>query len=106
VTAQNTSIINAKTYKQALKNVHNVTKNGIHKVLKAYKLDALVAPNNIITSILAIAGYPAINVPAGYDELGVPFGICFGGRRNSEPALIEIAYAFEYATKIRKAPTL
>ncbi|KAH9313680.1 hypothetical protein KI387_022307, partial [Taxus chinensis] len=55
-----------------------------------------------ISSVLAIAGYPGISVPAGYDTAGVPFGINFGGGRGSEPTLIEISYAFEQATKVRK----
>jgi amidase len=36
----------------------------------------------------------------------VPFGICFGGLKGSEPKLIEIAYSFEQATFIRKPPPL
>ncbi|KAH9309815.1 hypothetical protein KI387_037726 [Taxus chinensis] len=55
-----------------------------------------------ISSVLAIAGYPGISVPAGYDTAGVPFGINFGGGRGSAPTLIEISYAFEQATKARK----
>lgn len=100
--AQSTSDLNAVAYKEALEKIHSVKESGIDKVLKAYKLDALVTPTNTITSILAIAGYPGITVPAGYNEFGVPFGICFGGGRGSEPILIEIAYAFEQATKIRE----
>uniref|UniRef100_A0A2N9IKH7 Amidase domain-containing protein n=1 Tax=Fagus sylvatica TaxID=28930 RepID=A0A2N9IKH7_FAGSY len=44
-------------------------------------------------------------VPAGFDSHKVPFGLCFGGLKGSEPKLIEIAYGFEQATKIRKPPT-
>ncbi|KAI8025810.1 putative amidase [Camellia lanceoleosa] len=55
--------------------------------------------------VLAIGGYPGINVPAGYDEDGTPYGICFGGLRGSEPKLIEIAYGFEQASKVRKPPS-
>jgi amidase len=36
----------------------------------------------------------------------MPFGICFGGLKGSEPKLIEIAYSFEQATLIRKPPPL
>jgi len=102
--AQKTSNFDAKAYTKALKRVQSITENGIDQVLKDYKLDALVTPGNNINGILAIAGYPGIIVPAGYNELGVPFGICFGGGRGSEPTLIEISYAFEHATKIRKIP--
>jgi amidase len=51
----------------------------------------------------AVAGYPNINVPAGFVR-GLPVGISFFGRAWSEPVLIKLAYAFEQASKVRKAP--
>lgn len=102
--AQKTLNFNAKGYKKSLKKVDSITKNGIDKVLKDYKLDALVTLDDSIIGILAIAGYPGITVPAGYNKLGVPFGLYFGGVRGSEATLVEISYAFEHATKIRKIP--
>jgi len=75
-----------------------LSRDGFEKLMRQNKLDAFVTP-------LAIGGFPGISVPAGYDEKGVPFGICFGGLRGSEPALIEIAYGFEQATKIRRPPS-
>ncbi|GLJ13023.1 hypothetical protein SUGI_0203510 [Cryptomeria japonica] len=104
--SQNTSGLKAQPYKKALKIDRMLTKTGIEKVLKSYKLHALVSMNLQISSVLAIAGYPGISVPAGYDTKGVPFGIIFGGGRGSETTLIEIAYAFEQATKVRKVPSL
>lgn len=68
------------------------------------KLDALVAAGPDVATVLAIGGFPGIVVPAAYDGKGVPIGICFGGLKGSEPKLIEIAYGFEQATKIRKPP--
>jgi amidase len=50
-----------------------------------------------------VAGYPNINVPAGF-IFGMPVGISFFGRAWSESTLIKIAYAFEQATLIRRAP--
>ena len=73
--------------------------------MKEHKLDALVTPGADVSSVLAIGGFPGITVPAGYDSEGVPFGICFGGLKGSEPKLIEIAYSFEQVTKIRKPPS-
>jgi amidase len=55
------------------------------------------------SSLAAVAGYPNITVPAGYVQ-GLPAGISFFGRAFSEPTLIKIAYAFEQATKARRAP--
>ena len=37
--------------------------------------------------------------------MGLPMGMSFYGRAWSEPTLIKAAYAFEQATKARKAPT-
>jgi amidase len=51
----------------------------------------------------AVAGYPHITVPAGYVR-GLPVGISFFGRAWSEPTLIKLAFAFEQATKARRAP--
>jgi amidase len=35
---------------------------------------------------------------------GLPVGISFFGKAWSEPKLIQLAYAFEQATRIRKPP--
>jgi len=51
----------------------------------------------------ALAGYPAISVPAGH-IFELPVGITFMGRAFSEPTLIKLAYAFEQATKVRRSP--
>jgi amidase len=51
----------------------------------------------------AISGYPNINVPLGFVQ-GLPIGISFFGTAYAEAGLIEIAYAFEQATKQRKEP--
>ena len=58
-----------------------------------------------VSPFLAIGGFPGISVLSGYDNEGIPFGICFGGLKGFEPKLIEIAYSFKQATKIRKPPS-
>ncbi|XWS40161.1 hypothetical protein CRYUN_Cryun18bG0116500 [Craigia yunnanensis] len=91
--------------KAALSNLENLSKNGLEKLMRDYKLDALVTPRSDASPVYAIGGFPSIIVPAGYDSQGVPIGISFGGLKSSEPKLIEISYAFEQATKIRKPPS-
>jgi amidase len=92
---------------------------GIDATLRKNKLDAIIAPtggpswntdwvngdhfSGGSSAPAACAGYPAITVPAGF-IFGLPVGITFMGTAWSEPALISIAYAFEQATKHRKAP--
>jgi amidase len=44
--------------------------------------------------------------PAGFDPRPAPYGVSFTGMACSEPKLIEIAFAFEQATKRRVPPKL
>jgi amidase len=90
---------------------------GIDGVLKAHKLDAFITPGSSGARIAATAAYPIIAVPfgmvanapqqpfpAGFNAKPAPFGVGFVGAQCSEPTLIEIAYAFEQATKKRVPP--
>jgi amidase len=79
---------------------------GIDAVMNRYQLDAVIFPMSNGSDIGARAGYPTIIVPAGYREDGHPVGISFLGRAWSEGKLIQIAYAFEQASKFRRPPAL
>ena len=109
-----------KAYQDAFARNHRLARvEGIDAVMDKHRLDALVAPTagpswliDLIdgdhdtggsSSLAAVAGYPNINVPAGF-VFGMPVGISFFGRAWSEPKLIRIAYAFEQATRARKQP--
>lgn len=89
----------------AIRRLDELSANGWEKLMKNHQLDAILTPNSDASSFLAVGGYPGIAVPAGYDKQGVPFAVCFGGLKGYEPRLIEIAYAFEQATKVRRVPT-
>ncbi len=86
--------------------------HGIDAAFKQYNLDALLFPGSNGYVISAIPGYPTVIVPfamvpnappvpfpSGFDARPAPFGVSFAGMACSEPRLIEIAYAFEQATK-------
>src|SRR5579859_3954941 len=109
-----------KEYVEAMEKNRRMSRtDGIDKTMDEHKLDAIVGPTGgpaWLTDIVngdsfgggssefaAVAGYPNVNVTAGYVH-GLPVGISFFGRAWSEPVLIRIAYAFEQATKHRKAP--
>ncbi|KAL0422879.1 UNVERIFIED_CONTAM: putative amidase [Sesamum latifolium] len=92
--------------KTILEKLENLSCNGFEKLMKENELDAIVIPGSRGCPIFAIGGYPAVTVPAGYATDGMPFGICFGGLKGCEPKLIEISYAFEKATKVRRPPPL
>lgn len=107
-------------YLEALESMRQLTQEqGIDRVMDLHKLDAIIAPTGGpawktdwingdsfhlgSSSPAARAGYPNITVPMGYvDEL--PVGMSIFGRAWSEGQLIEIAYAYEQATKHRRAP--
>ncbi|KAA3465657.1 Amidase [Gossypium australe] len=104
IESENTNGIREKERKAA-EYLEKLSRDGFEKKMKDYKLDALVTPGiSLAMTVLAIGGYPGISVPAGYQSDGMPFGICFGGLKGSEPKLIEMAYAFEQPTRLRKPP--
>lgn len=105
IAAESTNGTDANT-KKALVKLAGFTKDGFEKIMTENKLDAVLTPGADFAPVLAIGGYPGISVPAGYKHDGQPFGICFGGLKGYEPRLIQIAYDFEQATKIRKPPSL
>jgi amidase len=100
--------------------------HGIDEVLKAQKLDALVFPGPSSAGIAAKPGYPTVIVPFGlfvpmpplpggpgpapapypdgFTLAPAPYGVSFTGTACSEPRLIELAYAFEQASKRRVPP--
>jgi Asp-tRNA(Asn)/Glu-tRNA(Gln) amidotransferase A subunit family amidase len=55
-------------------------------------------------ALSAISGLPAITVPAGYAEDGMPVGLEMIGREFAESDLLRVAYAYEQATGHRRAP--
>ena len=58
------------------------------------------------TSWVNMIGVPAVVVPAGFYESGLPFGLEFSARPWTDGDLLAVAYAWEQATKLRKPPTL
>ncbi|MCL1993504.1 MAG: amidase family protein [Spirochaetes bacterium] len=95
------------------------------KLMSDFKLDAIIFPhqqqlvckvgesqkerNGVLASV---TGFPSIALPAGFSDptpdapLGVPVGMEILGRPWSEPLLLEIAYGFEQAAAVRKAPLM
>jgi amidase len=118
--AQKKGPLTEKAYKDALaKNRRLSQREGIDAVMDRLRLDAIVAPSgnpswttDLIngdhflgssTTPAAVAGYPSVTVPAGF-SFGQPVGLSFIGRAWSEAKLIQLAYAYEQATKHRKPP--
>jgi amidase len=115
------------------KDIRLAATHGIDEVMKAQKLDALLFPGASGAGIAAKPGYPTVIVPFGlfvpqpppagaparptisagpspspypdgFTLAPAPYGVSFTGMACSEPRLIELAYAFEQATKKRVPP--
>jgi amidase len=92
---------------------------GIDVVMDGQRLDAIVAPTGspawpidllngdhflgASSTPGAVSGYPHISVPVGR-SFGLPVGLTFLGRPWSEGKLLALAYAFEQAVQVRRAP--
>ena len=88
------------------------------ELMDQYRVDALVYPVKSLPAppvgsaddgprdnpISAVTGLPAIVVPAGVNEDGLPFALELLGRPFAEPKLIQLAYAYEQASRRRVAP--
>ena len=84
-----------------------VRKNGIsyfEKPMEQYQLDMIVSVANRNAGQAASANYPCLTVPMGYRKNGEPLGITFIARPFKEDKLLQVGYAFEQATRLRKMP--
>lgn len=114
--------LNSEEYQNALERMLTESRdNGIDRVMNEHNLDAIISPTgspawktDLIlgdnfklssSSPSARAGYPIITVPMGNIE-GLPVGLSIFGKAWSESVLLEIAYAYEHATKHRIVPNL
>lgn len=121
IAAEEKGTLSDDEYLSAIETSRRIMRDGLDEVFREHKLDALVAISNGpawmtdhangdnyhigSSSYAAISGYPNVTVPAGFAS-AMPIGLSFIGQRYAEKPLIEIAYAFEQATRARRAPDL
>lgn len=72
--------------------------------MKAHNLNGILSINNYHSDYAAVAEYPALTVPMGYKDNGEPEGFTFISGRLQEKLLLQWAYAYEQASKMRMAP--
>jgi amidase len=94
--------------------------NGIDKMLKANRLDALVGPTMPPSwkidavngdqisgggagSLAAVAGYPHLTVPMGAVR-GLPVGLSFMGAKWSDAKILSLGFAYEQASRALVVP--
>src|SRR6058998_3370075 len=118
--AQEKGPLTDQAYRDALAKDQRLSRSeGLDVVFAHNTLDAIVAPTGsppwptdlvngdhflgASSTPAAVAGYPSIAVPVGY-SFGLPVGMSFIGKANSEATLLKLAYAYERAAKPRRAP--
>ena len=112
--AEKTKGLDDSAYKKARRTSFEAAgPNGIDRLLKQYKVIALVGPTagpawkidaangdqfsgGGAGSLAAVAGYPHLTVPMGLIK-GLPVGLSFMGAKWSEALLLSLGYAYEQA---------
>ncbi len=112
--------LDSKIYLEAKEeNIRLAGEEGLKVALHKHNLDALVVPTGGLPWVVdvlngdcssghscrpaAVSGYPSISVPAGFVG-GLPVGISFVGHSYGESKLINLAYAYEQSTNVRRLP--
>ncbi|MEM9430281.1 MAG: amidase [Pseudomonadota bacterium] len=75
-----------------------------HDELQRGMWPALTYPTNTVIASQSLI--PAISVPAGFTDIGLPVGLEIIAPPHHEPDLLRLGYAFEQLTKWRRKPDL
>jgi len=112
--------LTSPVYRRALAKCRRLSRaEGIDAVILKHRLDALIAPTGnppwpidvingdhftgSVTTPAAVAGYPHITVPMGFDH-GLPVGLSLFGAAWTDAKLLRYAFAYEQATRHRRPP--
>ena len=69
-------------------------------------IDVLLSVNNRSAGIAALANYPALTIPMGYEENGRPIGLTLIVPSFEDQILFDIGVQFELLTEARRLPEL
>jgi amidase len=101
-------VSNDKSTKEEFDAIKNTLKtNGkqfFYGPMESQNLDGILSINNYHAAEAAVAEYPAITVPMGYTDKGVPKGLTFISKPLTEHVLLQWAYVYEQASKMRVSP--
>ena len=113
------SIFPAYAYQKAQK-LRTMFRNQVHEALERY--DVLVTPTSSVaaqpivedpirtskedaaplsylqTRTFNLASAPAVSIPCGFSDEGLPVGLQIGGRPGDDQTVLNVAYAYERAT--------
>jgi amidase len=112
--------LDSEPYLRALADSRRLSRSeGLDALFGAQRLDVLIAPSTgpswpidlvngdnftgDLTTPAAVAGYPHLTVPMGFIS-GLPVGLSFMGPQWADAAVLKYGYAYEQATRSRRAP--
>ena len=108
--------LNSDTYRQILV-AHTALATALTELFQRHALDALVYPTSVVVptslenpkggwgpELAARSGRPALTLPAGQAESGIPIGLELLGHRFHEQALLRLAGALELSIGRRFRP--
>jgi amidase len=114
-------VITDSTYRSQRRHATATARDLIDSVMGSQRLDAILTITNepawpidyrtgdrfliSTTSPAAVAGYPTITVPGGFDG-ALPVGITLIAADHDDARLLDLAYAFEQVTRTLRPPTL
>jgi amidase len=106
--AQATSGLDDPTYLSARDTCLRLTRQqGIDRAFRQHRLDAIVGPTfGVASTPPAVAGYPHVSVPGGFDADGVPIGVSLFAQPWDEGKLLGFAFALEREAGFRHPPHL
>ncbi|OXS77447.1 amidase family protein [Domibacillus enclensis] len=113
------SLENDPEYLNIIETRPAITKTSLMDVFDGQDVDALLYPTSALLpqnienksqgggpnpKLSPFSGYPAMSVPIGFSESGLPIGMELLGTEFSEPTLIKLAYSYQEGTDHRMAP--
>lgn len=84
--------------------LQSAASTALDQLFAEHQLDVLLSVNNRNAGIAALANYPALTIPMGYDEDGRPMGLTLMAPPFQEQLLVDIGRQVELLSQARRPP--
>ncbi|PCI79424.1 MAG: amidase [SAR86 cluster bacterium] len=84
--------------------LQTAARDQLQQIFAAGELNVLLSINNRNAGLAALANYPALTIPMGYQEDGRPIGLTLIAPSFQEQELIDVGSAFEQLSRARVLP--
>ena len=86
--------------------MQTLARSQLDQLFTGNQLNVLLSLNNANAGLAALANYPALTIPMGYEEDGRPVGLTLIAPGFTEQELIDVGATFEALSKARRPPQL